>query len=190
MSGAPDMEVRSHIQPTTQTNSAFCNVYRPKERTSGKPGDATSPTSPPDSVDDCLEHKCGGASGAIKPDVLQSLSLGRLKALASEDFEMYLDAFPHPEEATTAYLKELGINIQAWEAAVEQMGWRDAFVSLVVIDRNRFHPSNPVVSPGGALRRFTELYRTGRLSLTRSIIGIWERDRMGTQPRGKVRRPM
>ena len=41
MSGAPDMEIRSHIQPTTPTHSVFCNVTRPKERTPGKPGDAS-----------------------------------------------------------------------------------------------------------------------------------------------------
>ncbi|MDE3120564.1 MAG: hypothetical protein KGK00_02215 [Paracoccaceae bacterium] len=183
MSAAPDSNVRSYIQPTTPRKPVDCNAQGSFERTPGKPGEAGITASPPKGDDDCLENKHGGAGGERKSDLPQHLTLDRLKSTASEDFAMYLDAYPHPEDATAAYLREIGINVRAWEDAVEQMGWADAFISLVVIDRNRFHPTSPVISPGGTLRRFTELHRKGRLSLVRSLIGIWERDRMGTQPR-------
>ena len=62
-----------------------------------------------------------------------------------------------------------------------------AFLALIVIDRNRFHPVVPVLSPGGALRAFTRKAQGGELNLTRAIIGIWERERQGKQPKGGVR---
>jgi len=43
MSGAPDMDVPCHIQPTTITNNEICNVNS-YERTSGKPDDANLQT--------------------------------------------------------------------------------------------------------------------------------------------------
>ena len=52
-----------------------------------------------------------------------------------------------------------------------------------VIDRNRFHPVVPVRCPGGALRAFTRKAQAGELNLTRAIIGIWERERQGIQPK-------
>ena len=38
----------------------------------------------------------------------------------------------------------------------------------------------------GALRAFTRKAQGGELNLTRAIIGIWERERQGKQPKGGV----
>ena len=100
---------------------------------------------------------------------------------------MYLEVFSEPREATLHILRELGINASAWERAVNVMGWNDAYLSLCVIDRNWFHPERPVISAGGTLSRFTDLYSRGELQLTRSILSILERDRAGTQLRARPR---
>ena len=67
------------------------------------------------------------------------------------------------------------------------VGDETAFIALLVIDRNRFHPVTPVINPGGALRAFTERARRGELNLTRAILGIRERDRQGRQPKAAPR---
>ena len=91
-------------------------------------------------------------------------------------------------EAIPFILRELGINVSAWLDAVEVMGQGIAFVALIVIDRNRFHPVVPVRCPGGALRAFTRKAQAGQLNLTRAIIGIWERERQGIQPKAHPKR--
>ena len=91
-------------------------------------------------------------------------------------------------EAIPLILRELGINPSAWLDACETMGQALAFLSLVVIDRNRYHPHAPVHSPGGALRAFTDRAERGELNLTRAVLGIWERERQGSQPKGPGKR--
>jgi replication initiation protein RepC len=185
MSGAPDSDVRCHIQYTTQPNYVTCNEQSPTQRTPDLSGEVTQAAASPGGDAHCLENKHLANGSTVNTDLLSRLTPANIKGIASEDFEIYLDAFEHPEEAITTYLRELGINVQAWEAAVAQMGLRGAFIALAVIDRNRLHPTRPVISPGGTLRKFTDLHRQGRLNLTRSIIGIWERERAGIQPRSK-----
>ena len=84
-------------------------------------------------------------------------------------------------------LLERGINVSAWHDACDVMGESLAFLALVIIDRNRFHPQAPVISPGGTLRAFTDRAKTGELDLSRAVIGIWEREREGTQPKAAPR---
>ena len=43
----------------------------------------------------------------------------------------------------------LGIHPTAWDEAVGAMTEGIAFIALLVLDRNRFHPDRPVASPGG-----------------------------------------
>lgn len=56
------------------------------------------------------------------------------------------------------------------------MGWLEALLSVVIIDRNTDHPTNPIRSAGGALRAFTARAAKGELNLERSLFGIWGRD--------------
>ena len=114
---------------------------------------------------------------------MQRLNAGALRDLASEDAALYLDAVEDWRDALPYLLRELGVNVSAWSAAVDVMGDEAAFIALLVIDRNRFHPVTPVRSPGGALRAFTDRARRGELNLTRAILGIRERDRQGKQPK-------
>ncbi len=73
-------------------------------------------------------------------------------------------------------LRDLGINPSAFEEAMEAMGWLRAMLAVMVIDRNRAHPTKPILSCGGALRAFTRRHRQGVLDLRASIFGIWGRE--------------
>jgi replication initiation protein RepC len=177
------------IQHTNQTSYVTCNDARASQKPSAN-ADEPKSIARTNVREDCLENKHGAGGSAVNADLIAKLTPERLKNLASEDFAMYLDAMASPDEAILLYLREIGINLSAWEDAIATMGWLDAFISLIIIDRNRYHPDKPVFSPGGALRRFTDLHRIGRLNLTQSIVGLLERDRAGIQPRGpETRKP-
>ncbi|MEM9234557.1 MAG: replication initiation protein RepC [Pseudomonadota bacterium] len=180
MSGAPDMNVRCQIQPQLNSNSP-CNDLRSYKQPPAKADDANRYRSQPTGRDHYLENKNENPSRFIKPYLLEKLTPERIRDLASEDAAMYLDAFEDWNEAIPMILRELGINVSAWFDACDAMGEAMAFLSLIIIDRNRFHPYASVHSPGGALRAFTDSAKAGTLNLTRSIIGIWERERQGKQ---------
>jgi replication initiation protein RepC len=55
------------------------------------------------------------------------------------------------------------------------MGRFDAALAVLVLDRNRSHPVNPVRSPGGALRAMTDRARSGDLNIDASIFAILRR---------------
>ena len=106
-----------------------------------------------------------------------------MRNLASDDVGLYLDAIDDWRAALPHILRELAINISAWDDACDVMGPLLAFVALLVVDRNRFHPDSPVRNPGGALRAMTREAREGRLNLAESILGIQHRERKGRQPK-------
>ena len=134
---------------------------------------------------DCREKKQGNATDWINPDILKQFHETTLCELASEDAAGYLRTFEDWRDAVPCILRDLGINTSAWLDAAEILGDNVALIALLVIDRNRFHPFHPIKSPGGALRKFTQQAIKGELNLTRSIIGIWNRDRDGIQPRSE-----
>ncbi len=126
----------------------------------------------------------GRVAGIIRPDVLRLLDGPGLMELASADAALYLGAMDW-RRAATHICRERGIHPTAWEEAVGVMTEAIAFIALLVLDRNRFHPDRPVASPGGVLRAMTGLARDGRLDLSRSVLGILARSRRGEQPRDR-----
>ncbi len=132
----------------------------------------------------CLENKAGGEGSPVNPELIDKLTPEKVRDLASEDVALYLDAVQDWNDALPFILRELGINISAWLDACEGMGEAIAFLTLIIVDRNRYHPVTPVLNPGGALRACTRKAPTGDLNLTRAILGIWERERQGRQPKG------
>ena len=123
----------------------------------------------------------------VNPAILQKITPETLRDLASEDAALCLNAVENWRDALPYLLRELGVNVSAWLDAADVMGEEVAFIALLVIDRNRFHPVTPVKNPGGALRAFTVRACKGELNLTRAILGIWERDRQGKQPKAGPR---
>ena len=186
-SAAPDSRVRRHIQPQINHYES-CNALKGASKsTPAKAGDRHSAGSPPFGGDHCLEYKAGGAPCPVNPEILAKLTTEKLRNLASEDAALYLDACQDWRDAVPLLLRELGVNISAWLDAADIMGEEVAFLALLVLDRNRFHPVTPVRSPGGALRAMTRRAAAGELNLTRAILGIWERERQGRQPKAKPR---
>ena len=117
------------------------------------------------------------------------MTLEDLRSVASEDLAFWLDASDDWQDTVRHVLRELGTDISTWHEACDAMGPPLAFLTLIVMDRNRFHPKSPVLNPGGALRAFTERAREGRLDLARSVAGIRHRTRKGLRPKGPDRPP-
>ena len=179
MSAAPDIGVRSHIQPTTESGR-ICKAPGPA------PTRHSSHRSDPESG---FRHREDGREppgSALSPTLASRLTERDVRAIASDDVALWLDACDDWQDALPHILRELGANVSAWHDACDAMGETVAFLALLVIDRNRFHPDTPILNPGGALRAFTARARIGELDLTRSILGIWERERQGRQPKGPL----
>ena len=183
MTAAPDIGVRCQLQPEINSYSLCNDSPVSSKRPPTDVGDRDSFASHPHGCDTCFEQKHGEAGAILNPKVAEKLDHGGLRALASDDIGLYLDALEDWNEALPMILRELGINVSAWLEACEVMGEALAFLCLVILDRNRFHPHAPVLSPGGALRAFTERARRAELDLTRAVLGIWERERQGKQPK-------
>lgn len=179
MSAAPDIGVRSHIQPTTEKRR-ICNDPDPAPKT---PSPALSD---PESRFRLRGEGAKPQVPPLSPTLSARLTDSDIRALASDDVALWLDTFPDWQDAVPQILRELGANVSAWHDACDALGEPLAFLALIVIDRNRFHPDRPIRSPGGALRAFTARARTGELDLTRSVLGIWERERQGRQPKGPL----
>ena len=184
MSGAPDIRVRSHIQPTTETRCICKDPAPPRARQFWH-------RSNPESGFRHREEGREPQGSPLSPTLFARLTERDVRAIASDDVALWLDACDDWQDALPHILRELGANVSAWHDACDAMGEAVAFLALLVIDRNRFHPDRPVLNPGGALRAFTARARIGELDLTRSILGIWERERQGRQPKGPLtpRRP-
>ena len=181
MSGAPDIHDRCHIQPTTESRR-ICNAPAPpddSERTSdpGPWGKLGIPAQ---------EEGHGPLAPPLSPSLASRLTERDIRAVASDDVAFWLDAGIGWQDALPHVLRELGVNVSAWHDACDAMGEPVAFLALLVIDRNRFHPRTPILNPGGTLRAFTRKARLGELDLTRSLLGIWERERQGRQPKGPL----
>ncbi|WP_419738548.1 replication initiation protein RepC [Ruegeria sp.] len=184
ISAAPEIHGRCHIQPQSKPFES-CNDLQSKMMTPAYAGDRVSLALHPDGRNDCFRNNDRKASLWINPEILQKLNQNTLKDLASEDAAMYLEVLEDWRDCLPYLLRDLSINISAWLEATDVMGDEIAFIALLVIDRNRFHPVTPVINPGGTLRACTRRAITGELNLTRAILGIWERDRQGKQPKAQ-----
>ena len=162
-SGAPELGFRSHIQPVQETRSIQDENNEARNRTP-------------------LQRK-------KPPRPVAGMTVDDLRNLASDDLAFLLDAASDWQDAVPHVLHHLGINVSAWHDACDAMGPPLAFLSLIIIDRNRFHPKSPIDSPGGALRAFAAKARAGGLNLAGSVEGIRVRTRKGLQPKGPDRPP-
>ena len=183
MSGAPDIDVSCHIQPTTITDNEICNDTSLK-RPSDKSDDANIPTPSPNGSGDCLEKNDASGDSLLNPEFRANLTVQAVRDAASPNLKFYIDNIREPgsprlwsdiEQAVLLRLPELGVNPSAYQAAQDHMGLLEALLSMVIIDRNMDHPTSPIRSAGGALRAFTSRAAAGDLHLERSLFGIWGR---------------
>jgi replication initiation protein RepC len=109
------------------------------------------------------------------------------RQIASSDFLMYLAACEEPGSRTSTiksimravslYKQELGIQQHLWDRCLECMGPERSILSLLILDRNRFHPTSPVRSVPATLTALISRHSAGTLNLMRSVRGIQQRDR-------------
>jgi len=192
--GAPDPDGVPDAAPAPAGDIAGDTAGPP--RGSGRSGgsgraqeaEPPAPEAPVPETDGPERAPRGGTPGIIRPDVLRLLDGPGLMELASADAALYLGAMDW-RKAATYICRDLGIHPSAWEEAVGVMTEGIAFIALLVLDRNRFHPERPTVSPGGVLRAMTDLARRGGLDLSRSVLGILARSRRGAQPRDRAAGP-
>ena len=129
------------------------------------------------------EEKQDAPPCPVSPAFLARMTPNRVREIAGEDAAHCLEAVGDWPEALPMLLHDLGIDTSAWRDAADVMGEEIAFLAVLVIDRNRFHPITPILNPGGTLRVFTAQARRGELNLTRAVLGIMELGRQGRQPK-------
>lgn len=180
MSGPADVNVRSYIQDTTQESDMSCNASV-SERTSGKPEDGSFKAATPNGSAECRENKDRTAEAAHKSEYLEKLTPQRLYRLCSEAMQMQIDiekgdrAVPTPHDfecAAVARLRDLGINISAWQEAVRHMGPQAATICVLLTDAKASDPGSYLRSPGGYLRALTKAHRIGTLNIIGGLIGL------------------
>lgn len=177
-SAASDTGVRCQLQPEEEVHES-CNAEASRQ-------------TPAEAGEDFSSHGrdekgAGGRAWSVNSKDLAWVTEEHIRDICSEEALFYLDAIEHLGDAVPFLLRDLGINNSAWLEACETMGEGLALLSVLIIDRNRFHPVSPVRNPGGALRAFTRRSRSGELNLARAVIGILERNRLGQQPKGSPR---
>ena len=142
-----------------------------------------------DTQDNCpsVPQQQISATSSLSPAFVEALNPDVLFELISQDWRFILSAlvqngaaprFEDFEMAAVHMLRELGISPSAYEQAISAMGPLDAMLSLIVIDRNRAHPTRPIHNPGGALRAFARKAEAGTLNLQNSVFGLLHRDQL------------
>lgn len=186
-SARPDKDVRQYIQDTTQEKIVTCND--PVDiRTARKRADMIKSMAQPTGSADCSEKQYAKPDRVHKDDVHRfgsHLTLKTLFNLCSDDMQMQIMISqgdrPNLDErdfinAAIDRLQPLGIHPTAYRDATDQMGEIEAMLCVLLIDRNRFHPVTPVLSPGGALRAMTRRHAHGDLHLLQSLFGLMKRE--------------
>ena len=117
----------------------------------------------------------------LPPAVARRLTPALLREMASDEMRLYVDhmgghggppTLRDVERAALMRRRELEIAPEAWEAAEAALGWLDALVALIVVDRNRAHPRSPRTQPRRpAARPRAAGGKTGTLDLAASVIG-------------------
>ena len=121
---------------------------------------------------------------AVSDKLLEILNAGGLEEIMSAEAEFHLTGQQNWRRAMPLFLREIGVTLSAWDRAVTVMGEEMALLTLIVLDRNRYHPKTPIRSTDAALRIFTHSAENGTLNLTGAILGIVERGHQGIQPKG------
>ena len=81
-------------------------------------------------------------------------------------------SWPALIELADHFAPQLGVSPYAWSKALRVLGPSEAALGLMVLDRNRDHPTRPVVSVGGALVGMIRRAERGDFNLVPSIYGI------------------
>ena len=185
MSGAACKNERRHIQNTNNYRIESCTAENPEQGAETK-HQAEDQDRPP--AQDCLEDKQGRKSktgaGENNNTLVDKLTTAQIVSLCSEEMRFYIDNRNNPEIPCSSSdlefaglfrIQEMGIAASLYEEAVQALGWKQALIALIIIDRNRTHPAAPIRSPGAMLRTYLRLNAKNALNLNGSIFGLWKR---------------
>ncbi len=188
ISGQPDADFRCLLQENNEDpSSGICNDIVVMQ-SAGKPAQDNELSSEPYGSEG---RECDGAKGdgSHNPQILRHVRPSVIFDLASLDFQARAGGnrrpvtWGHLIDAAHGMLAPLGINHSAWDDACDVMGLEAAATSILIIDINRTHPTKPIRSPGGTLRRLTSAARSGELNLVGSLKGIERRMTLGEMRR-------
>ena len=168
---------RRHIYDTTPYIQYSCNENR-------TPQSGDTNLSAHLSVRDCLEKKSAERVDEINPEdgsTEENISIRKIDPAlpdvwrhragpAALSWEVFCDV-------ARVMAPELGVANHLWNRAIAHLGCERAAVALMVLDRNRERPENPVRSVGGSLNGMLEKAKVGDLNLVGSLCGIEDRDR-------------
>jgi len=105
------------------------------------------------------------------PEIWEAAPLGWKSALGHE-----VDiSWPILIEIAGSLAPQLDVSAYAWNRAIRILGPSEAALALMVLDRNRSHPSRPVFSVGGALVGMIRRAEQGEFNLAPSVYGIMSR---------------
>ena len=178
---------KSDTLPTTQPpelvpDNQPCSTQNTSE---SPPDDDSSQNGPESSMN--VERSNDWISPELLPklnrEIFGKLDPETIQQLASENVAHHLKACEDWRAALPHILQELNINSMVWANAVTVLGKFAAFITLIVVDRNRFRPHDPVTHPAAALEKHFQNARRGNFDLTQVIADIWERERKGEHPR-------
>lgn len=168
----------SHIQDTTEDYLESCS---PPEEILCTPNIATNRNNWTESAaidDDRPKAIKLSQAGKREGSLSQLMAPNSLYSVAGEDFQMYLDARRREGHPLTEYdfiqaapdlLRDLDVQSDVWNEAVNVMGHLKAALSVLVIDANRRRSTNPIRQPGAMLRAMTRLARHDKLNLIGSL---------------------
>ncbi|MCY4195488.1 MAG: hypothetical protein OXD33_00970 [Rhodobacteraceae bacterium] len=141
-------------------------VSKDSNNVEGYVGDATPPT-PGTGKQNTQNTPENRDTGAVTGDVValaDEIGTADWQAAAAQAAE-YGHSGAAAMEATALLLAgRLRIQDTIWLAAAQRMGLRNAFIALLMLDRNRHRATNPIRSVGGALRALTSRWAEGTAS--------------------------
>jgi replication initiation protein RepC len=178
----PDSGVPRFIQDTTQDQYVSCNEVV-DNMTACQQADIPY-HAPPIGDANCLESKSTAAAEHDNTEDLSWLTPQKLYQFCSDEMKLrvLLSQGDKDEPSGSDFvngvidrLRPLGINYDAYDTAVAEMGAEKTAICVLIIDRNRFHPQTPIKNPGGVLRAMTKRHSEGDLRLNASLIALAKR---------------
>ncbi len=175
-SHADDACVTLHTHNTHNDKKVISNAEN--DENTSFPIDQVHTDAPPNSNANQKTSKSLEASSKTS-----DISVEMAYSAATEEFQYYVDS-SHSGQPTAESIKfaadmrrrELLVNDHAWNIAGDIMGYPRRAIALLILDRNRSHPTRPVRSPGGALLGMVRKAKTSDLHLAKSLMGILNRN--------------
>ncbi len=134
---------------------------------------------------DCSHEVTGGQESGMAPQALTSptesaglihITLDMALSAASSEFATLLPIAPDWNNLVAAASRrgqELGVTPKLWGEACRVLGWTGAALCVLVTDRKRSHPTNPVQRPAAYFRGLVRAGSGGSCGWSGRCLGCW-----------------